>query len=629
MIRKPQIIPIPQKITKLEGESFDLSQSMILFKGDCHNLRTPAIQLADEIEHVCGQRAGISFVTAPDYNHIVLEIQPGQPTEAYEIEVLPHTIKIKGNDVAGLYYGVQTLRQMIREYGVQIPSMRIMDEPTFSQRGFYHDATRGKVAKVETYMALAEKLAFYKINQLQLYIEHSFAFARHIDIWAGSDPITAEDILCLDEHCQKHHIDLVPSLSTFGHFYSILRSKRKGHLNELDIDASEKPFSFLDRQSHYTLNCQDPESLALVQELIAELAPLFSSKYFNICCDETFDLGKGKNQQYQDKLGSLYLAFLLKVMEIVRQHNKIPMYWGDVVLSHPELLNQIPKNAISLHWHYGPGVNTHKFKVFAEAQLPFYACPGVSGWNYWTNNTVNATQNITRMASAAREYGAIGLLNTDWGDFGHINLLANSYHGMILGAAVAWNIKEIEDSESYDFRFSSIEFGDQSHSLASMLHEISIATEVNWNKIVLWLDPSPEAQFTQENGAMRPKRCKISGQKLLKAYDTIMSIRLKIMQLARNAQPQDALAWREIICGAHGAALMHLIVLMNKKRNGDGIPSTFHTYYSVADSIRKFEQEFCILWHLRNKPSEYWRIRELLMQAAQRLDEFAQSTKKT
>ena len=47
--------------------------------------------------------------------------------------------------------------------------------------------------------------------------------------------------------------------------------------------------------AHYTLDASAPESLEFVRQMIDEFIPLFTSNKFNICCDETFDLGKGKN----------------------------------------------------------------------------------------------------------------------------------------------------------------------------------------------------------------------------------------------------------------------------------------------------------------------------------------------
>ena len=57
------------------------------------------------------------------------------------------------------------------------------------------------------------------MNQLQLYVEHTYLFRNISELWRDETPLTAEEILKLDAYCQERHIDLVPSLASFGHLY--------------------------------------------------------------------------------------------------------------------------------------------------------------------------------------------------------------------------------------------------------------------------------------------------------------------------------------------------------------------------------------------------------------------------
>ena len=98
-------------------------------------------------------------------------------------------------------------------------------------------------------------------------------------------------------------IDLVPSLASFGHLYKLLCTKSYAHLCELEGSASA-PFSFYDRQAHHTLDITNPESLSLAKHILSEYMQLFSSKYFNLCADETFDLGKGASRALARKKGT-------------------------------------------------------------------------------------------------------------------------------------------------------------------------------------------------------------------------------------------------------------------------------------------------------------------------------------
>ena len=502
--------------------------------------------------------------------------------------------------------------------------MAIRDWPDFPVRGFYHDVTRGKVPTLQTLMALADKMAFYKLNQLQLYVEHSFAFKNHPDIWEGADPLTAEEIRALVAHCERLNVDLVPSLSTFGHFYAAIRSRRKEHLNELSLNASEIPYSLRDRMAHYTLDCSNSESLALVEEMIAEFLPLFKSKYFNICCDETFDLGTGKNARRMQKLGEggLYLGFLKKVMKAVTRHGKIPMFWGDIVLKTPEVITQFASTAIALNWDYAPIPKPRTCLPFQKAGMRFYVCPGVHGWNNWINDIPNASENIIRFTKQGKRFGAEGVLNTDWGDLGHINFLSSSYHGMILGAAASWNLKAAENMAAFESALNQREFGDPSGQTCALLREAAKAVSLSWLDISSWFDPSPDiaAWKRDPKTGMPVEALKKDSRVYLSSYRKLMDIQRKLIKVSEHATPADPLCYREMICGINGCAQMHAVILLLQTVSGRAKIEHGLSLYQVADAIRVFERDFSDLWHLRNKPSDYWRLKTIFIGIARRLD---------
>src|SRR5690606_16367174 len=134
---------------------------------------------------------------------------------------------------------------------------------------------------------------------------------------------TAEEILVLDEYCRRRSVELVPSLASFGDLYRVLISKSFRHLNEYD-EIPDRPVTWTERMAHYTLDASAPGSLAFVREMIDECIPLFSSDKFNICCDETADLGRGKNRALAAEIGEgkLYLYFVRELIEHLRSRKK-------------------------------------------------------------------------------------------------------------------------------------------------------------------------------------------------------------------------------------------------------------------------------------------------------------------
>jgi len=618
-----QLLPYPKSVVLLDGV-FELNdETSINLAPECgFEALKPCDLMLELMSELTGRRGVLTRSNKQLENSITLKLASGAP-QGYMLVINENGISICGNDAPGLFYGIQTLCQIMLSEGRKLPFCKIEDAPDFRARGFYHDCTRGKVPTLETLFALVDKMASYKLNELQLYVEHTFAFSKHVDLWAGSDPLTAEEIIKLDDYCRKNHVDLVPSLSTFGHMYMMLRSKRKEHLNELDIKASEKPFSFYDRMAHYTLDCSQEESAELVKEIIDEFAPLFSSKYFNICCDETFDLGKGKNAKKSEELGNerLYVDFLKPIMKVVKDNGKIPQFWGDIILKAPEMLNEMPEDIIALNWDYTPEIIGHSdSKGFSKANMRFYNCPGVAGWNTTINRIDDASRNIINFARQGKEFGAEGLLNTDWGDFGHPNLLAFSYHGMLLGGAVGWNVDKNSDTDIFDSSFDLFEFGSDFAGIAKLLRRADDAQNITWAHISRWCDPSLHAADECPLEIMSQETKDFTIESITNAVDSLEIVYDEMLDALAGSFSTDPLAGRELLCGINGSIAMHKTAAAVRMK-AEGIElSGKYLPYSVADQVVKFERELSELWHLRNKPSEFYRLKETLLVVVSRLN---------
>jgi hypothetical protein len=194
----------------------------------------------------------------------------------------------------------------------------------------------------------------------------------------------------------------------------------------------------------FSLAPEQPGSFELITSLYDELLPHFSSPFFNVGLDETFDLGAGKSKQLCEARGTgrVYLDFLWRVYEAVRARGRTMQYWGDVILHHPELIAELPKDAIALEWGYEA---SHPFADhaarFQAAGLPYYVCPGTSSWNSLAGRTDNALANLSSAAENGLKFGAAGYLITDWGDNGHWQPLPVSYLGLAMGAAYSWALE--------------------------------------------------------------------------------------------------------------------------------------------------------------------------------------------
>ncbi|BET66340.1 hypothetical protein ASA1KI_12580 [Opitutales bacterium ASA1] len=624
----PRLLPKPKRLRLLPGVFSLESCPAVRIEPKAQNGTLElARALAAHVATNAGTEPEVTRTSRPRAGEITLALAELRSPQHYRLRIDSTGVTATGGGPQGLFYAVQSLRQIMAQAGgAELPALSIDDGPDFPVRGFYHDVSRGKVPTRATLLELVERAAHYKLNQLQLYLEHTFAFARHPDVWAGSDPLTADDILAVDEHAARHHVELVPSLSTFGHFYTALVSPRKHHLNEFPIDASQLEFSWWDRMGHYTLDCANPASLELVREMILELRPLFRSRLFNLCCDETFDLGKGRNRAQAAQsggLGRLYLGFLEKLVAVVREADAIPMFWGDIVGNHPELVGELSRPIVALDWDYSSDLRDTKARLFARAKVPFYACPGVCGWDRWIHDLDTATTNIVRFARHGKRHGAAGLLNTDWGDRGHVNALGNSMHGLALGAAAGWNVAGTEDTAEFDDAFSLLHWGDATGRATKAMREAGRSAVFPWRLFTLWLDPTPhrpDSWWDARTGlptdllAIDPRRAFAAATALERLADGFA-------RAADPARATDARDHREFVLGCRGQAATNrlgawLVLLARGRTAPRGVPSALDT----SNALRVFERDFSESWHARNRPSEYWRLRTALLELARRLD---------
>jgi len=364
----------------------------------------------------------------------------GMHNQGYEISITPDGIEVLADKPAGIFYGVQTLVQIIRQASPLLPGFHIRDWPDFPNRGVMLDISRDKVPTMDTLFSLVDLLASWKINQFQLYTEHTFAYQNHPMVWANASPVTAQEARMLDRYCRDRFVELVPNQNSFGHMRRWLIHEDYNHLAECP-QGCDTAWGHFDEP--FTLAPAEPGTLEFVRSLYDELLPNFGSSQFNVGCDETVDLGQGKSKELvaQKGAGRVYLDFLLQIHKLVSSNGRTMQFWGDIVRERPDLVDELPRDLVALEWGYEANHSFDKNgELFARSKIPFYVCPGTSSWNSVAGRTNNALANLLNAAENGLKHGAIGYLNTDWGDNGHWQPLPVSYLGYAYGAAVSWAV---------------------------------------------------------------------------------------------------------------------------------------------------------------------------------------------
>ena len=362
--------------------------------------------------------------------------------EAYRLGIRAGGIELVAPTASGAYYGLQTLRQLVRQFGKRVPGLTIEDWPDFAMRGVYHDISRGRVPTVATLKQLIERLAHLKVNTLSLYVEYPFRYERHPTVWEDTDPLSADDILELKAFATDHAMDLQPSQASFGHLERLLSKPAYQHLANTPARTLKGTRNF--GRGGTSLDPTNPASIKLLTDLYDEFLPQFDSPYFNACCDEVWDLGQGKSAARARRIGKgpLFAEFITKIHKLSAGHGKRLMIWADILKHYPDSIDRIPDDVIMLNWWYydrkiEEWMVDHS-RAIKRSGHDLVVCPGVNNWGAFMPRTRQMRENIRLFAEAGLEAKALGLLNTEWGDGGHFNLLATALPGFATGAEHAW-----------------------------------------------------------------------------------------------------------------------------------------------------------------------------------------------
>lgn len=592
------LLPQPQTLTYLNG-SFALSYATeICIQPSCSREWTRyAGFLQEEIEQDTGMALSVRRGDASPRS-ITMKADEHMMEQEYAIQISEAGILLTASSGAGMLYAVQTLRQIVRQEGAVLSCLNIQDAPDIPNRGLYYDVTRGRIPTLSYLKRMADTLSFYKINQLHLYIEHTYMFRNLSEVWRDDTPLSSDDILELDQYCTDRNIELVPSIATFGHLYKILRTKSYRHLCECE-ELCDKPFGFIDRMEHHTIDASNEESFSFILSLIEEYLPLFRSDKFNICGDETYDLGKGKSHRLAEEIGiqQLYIQYVGKLCDALVAKGKTPMFWGDIVCKSPEVLSILPKETICLNWGYDADIDETNTALLAKTGVRLYNCPGVSGWNRLINQYTIAYENILKMCSYGIQYGAEGILNTDWGDFGHINHPDMGIIGWIYGAAFSWNHQEIP-FKTINRAISRIEFYDQGESFVQIISNITDLNIYQWGNLVDTLEKQNAIWTKEQIPAFQHAIALLTAKKQeLLSYLSHMDSRKKHAILPY----QIAL---------DGMLLLHKIGIAFISGESDQL---------LASQLETWFQYYKKEWRTTSRESELYRTQEFINQVADRL----------
>jgi hypothetical protein len=422
---------------------------------------------------------------------------------------------VAANTGQGLFYGVQTLRQLLRKDDGKLvcPAVAIRDWPSMEWRGVQDDLSRGPIPTEDFMKRQIRTLAAYKVNMFALYMEHVFDFASQPLVAPKEAALTPQEIKALVDYAQDRYVTILPEQQTFGHLHHMLKY-------EIYADVAERPHG-------HVLTPTKERSYDIIKAMYADLVPLFPGPFLHVGGDETFELGHGQTaaRVAEVGLGRVYLEHMQKVSAILQPYHKQLMFWGDIALKYPQLLDILPKDIIAVPWDYDPRPSFESIiKPYRDAGLRVIVAPGANNWNQIWPDLDASFVNIRNFVRDGQKLGAMGMLNTTWNDDGE-SLYGMAWPALIFGAAAGWQAGEsnIDDfKNAYDWAFyrnGDATFRDAMENLDHGHQALAKIKVDNETDDLFWIDP-----FTPEGARMMQRLAPAAPEMRLGAEHALESL---------------------------------------------------------------------------------------------------------
>ncbi len=592
------ILPTPQQVETTEGQFIwdesvvltydasdaEINQIILLFRNDLDRISGKQVQFSR------GVIKGKNFIELIKTDHLGVSENEDQ---AYRLTVNNNFIRLEATTNTGLFYAVQSLKQLYRysflknKGEINIPCMTITDWPNFKIRAWQDDISRGPIVSIDYLKRLIPQMAECKLNAFSLYTEHTFKTKCHPDI-APIDAFTAEEIKELEDFCKPYHIQIIGNQQCFGHFEEILCNPFYSHLAD----------------TKWNLNPAKEETYQFLEDHLREVARAYKSPYFNINCDETESLGQGYAKAYVDSIGeeTVYYQHINRVNRMLRPYRKRVMMWGDIADQHPEILDNLDKDIFLIAWSY---VGIDSFDNFLQPYVKsgrnYFVAPGVSlSERVWPKH-YEFKANITNLCRDGYKNGALGVINTCWDDFGE-SLINCALYGLALGAETSWN-PATKQERNTEANFTAHFLGSLSDEICQHLDEIS-----EWSKI------DGIGKFSTMTEPMVPFYPALVNDSI-KALNQRASVALSVLekalindkkQVKKNADLFDNALYavhRMLWCANRNLTRCQLYRTFNEPSKAN-ITESQQMVQELISSLHELKKEYVMVWNIESRP--YW-----------------------
>ncbi len=429
--------------------------------------------------------------------------------ESYSLSVSASGVKIHARTSAGVFYAVQTLRQLVEESpsGPVLPFVEVTDWPSLSYRGFMMDMSHGAVLTLDEVKRQIDELSRWKGNQYFFYVETNLRLQGYPLLQQPSD-WTKEDIQAIVAYARARHIDVVPCVELYGHLHDAFRLERYSDEAALAHGGEANP--------------ANKEVQKLLEDWLRQYAALFPSPWLHLGFDEPFELERAGSRAAGGVAPDvLWLQHLQRMARQTTELGKRPLFWADIdegayiFNKYPGLAAGLPKGAIAAPWFYDARPDySNLLDLFAANHVPILVATGISDWDNIAPDFDSTFINIDGFLAAGRKANAIGMLNTEWSDSA-LALHREALPGLAYGAAAAWQSEPLDRSNFFAqyarLRYPASISGKMAAALTSITRSQTFLREAlgSETSFRMWDDPfQPKTleRIARESGKLRAAR---------------------------------------------------------------------------------------------------------------------------
>lgn len=488
----PRFLPLPREWHA--ESSVPLSEAHVLAPGGdaddqfaASELRTTLTADRVQVSDSRGYAVTLLHTSSPEAQKALsdarLTFDAPMNNEGYVLIVSRSGAQIIAASSSGIFYGVQTFKQMItqEESSATLALGTVRDWPAMRWRGVHDDLSRGPIPTLAFQKHQLDVLASFKVNLYSPYFESTLEYKDHLMVPPPGSAFTPADAAELVAYAKARHIVIVPEQEAFGHLHHVLEFDRYA-------DIAETP------HGHVAAPGQ-AGTLPLIQSWFTQIAAEFPSPFLHIGADETFDLGTGRTKDAVTKrgLGPVYADFLNQIhTELSPLHRRL-LFWGDLAWSDTQAVKSLPKDMIAIPWIYWHENNyDSNITPFRDAGIETWVAPGDANWKVVYPIGATVLDNVSGFVESGQRLGSTGELMTVWNDDGE-GLFNQDWFGVLFGAAAAWQPARIQP-EPYEQAFGLRFYNDPSGRIDQAQQELMAAEKlIDVSDDNFWLDPwSPE-----------------------------------------------------------------------------------------------------------------------------------------